>query len=128
MDMAELFDNPMGLDGFEFVEFCAPAAGVIEPVFETLGFSKVAVHRSKDVVLYRHGGINFVVNREPKSLASYFAEEHDPSACGLAFRVANARTLTVERLSLARSQSTFQPVRWNSVCLPSRASVAHRCI
>jgi 4-hydroxyphenylpyruvate dioxygenase len=85
--MADLFDNPMGLMGFEFVEFASPAAGVLEPIFERLGFSLVARHRSKDVVLYRQGGINFIVNREAKSPAGYFAAEHGPCACGLAFRV-----------------------------------------
>ncbi len=88
--MADLFDNPMGLCGFEFVEFASPAAGVLEPLFEQMGFSLVARHRSKDVVLYRQGEINFIVNREPKSLAGYFAAEHGPSACGLAFRVRDA--------------------------------------
>jgi len=48
-----------------------------------MGFSLVAKHRSKDVVLYRQGGINFIVNREPKSLARYFAAEHGPCACPL---------------------------------------------
>ncbi|MEN3274387.1 MAG: 4-hydroxyphenylpyruvate dioxygenase, partial [Massilia sp.] len=48
--MADLFDNPMGLMGFEFVEFASPTPGVLEPIFEKLGFTKVAVHRSKDVV------------------------------------------------------------------------------
>jgi 4-hydroxyphenylpyruvate dioxygenase len=85
--MADLFDNPMGLMGFEFVEFASPVPDVLEPVFERLGFTAVARHRSKDVVLYRQGGINFIVNREPKSPAGYFAAEHGPSACGLAFRV-----------------------------------------
>ena len=88
--MQDLFDNPMGLMGFEFVEFAAPVAGTLEPVFEKLGFTLVARHRSKDVVLYRQGGINFIVNREPGSLAAYFAAEHGPSACGLAFRVRDA--------------------------------------
>ncbi len=88
--MADLFENPMGLAGFEFVEFAAPAAGTLEPIFDMLGFAKVATHRSKDVVLYRQGGINFILNNEPKSLAAYFAEEHGPSACGLAFRVKDA--------------------------------------
>jgi 4-hydroxyphenylpyruvate dioxygenase len=64
--MADLFDNPMGLCGFEFVEFASPVAGVLEPLFEKMGFSLVAKHRSKDVVLYRQGDINFIVNREPK--------------------------------------------------------------
>jgi len=85
--MADLFDNPMGLMGFEFVEFASPVPDTLEPVFEKLGFTLVAKHRSKDVVLYRQGDINFIVNRDPKSPAGYFAAEHGPSACGLAFRV-----------------------------------------
>jgi len=89
--MADLFENPMGLMGFEFVEFASPVAGVLEPVFEKLGFTLVARHRSKDVDLYRQGGINFIINREPHSAASYFAAEHGPSACGMAFRVKNAK-------------------------------------
>lgn len=88
--MTDLFENPMGLDGFEFVEFAAPRAGVLEQVFEMLGFSHVARHRSKDVDLYRQGDINFILNREPKSSAAYFAEEHGPCACGMAFRVKDA--------------------------------------
>jgi len=83
----EHFENPMGLMGFEFVEFASPQAGVLEPLFEKMGFSPVARHRSKDVLLYRQGDINFIVNREPKSLAGYFAAEHGPCACALAFRV-----------------------------------------
>ncbi|HZP86241.1 MAG TPA: 4-hydroxyphenylpyruvate dioxygenase, partial [Burkholderiales bacterium] len=85
--MTDLFDNPAGLMGFEFVEFASPEPNVLEPVFERLGFTLVARHRSKDVVLYRQGAINFIVNREPRSAAWYFAAEHGPSACGLAFRV-----------------------------------------
>lgn len=96
----ETFDNPMGLDGFEFVEFAAPEPGVIEPLFAQLGFAEVARHRSKDVSLYRQGGINFVVNREPKSLAWYFAAEHGPSACGLAFRVRDAHRAYSRALEL----------------------------
>jgi 4-hydroxyphenylpyruvate dioxygenase len=88
--MADLFDNPMGLMGFEFVEFASPTPNVLEPVFELLGFKRVAVHRSKDVALYRQGEINFIINNEPHSVASYFAAEHGPSACGMAFRVADA--------------------------------------
>lgn len=86
----DLFDNPMGLMGFEFVEFASPQAGVLEPLFEKMGFTEVARHRSKDVSLFRQGDINFIVNREPKSIAAYFAAEHGPSACGLAFRVRDA--------------------------------------
>ena len=89
--MADLFENPLGLDGFEFIEFSAPEKGLLEPVFERMGFSRIARHRSKDVDLWRQGEINLIVNYEPKSPAAYFAAEHGPSACGMAFRVKNAR-------------------------------------
>lgn len=82
--------NPMGLCGFEFVEFASPRAGQLEELFPRLGFTLVARHRSKQVLLYRQGDINFIVNNEPHSLATYFAAEHGPSACGMAFRVRDA--------------------------------------
>jgi 4-hydroxyphenylpyruvate dioxygenase len=99
-DMADLFDNPMGLMGFEFVEFASPTPNTLEPIFEQLGFTLVARHRSKDVVLYRQGDINFIVNREPKSVAWYFAAEHGASACGLAFRVKDAHQAYARALEL----------------------------
>jgi 4-hydroxyphenylpyruvate dioxygenase len=98
--MTDLFDNPMGLMGFEFVEFASPTPGVLEPLFETMGFELVARHRSKNVLLYRQGGINFIVNNEPRSLAAYFAAEHGPSACGLAFRVKDAHKAYARALEL----------------------------
>ncbi len=98
--MADLFDNPMGLMGFEFVEFASPVPNTLEPVFEKLGFTLVAKHRSKDVVLYRQGQINFIVNRDPKSPAGYFAAEHGPSACGLAFRVKDSHKAYERALEL----------------------------
>ena len=88
--MTDLFDNPLGLDGFEFIEFSAPEKGLLEPVFERMGFSRIARHRSKDVDLWRQGEINLIANYEPQSPAAYFAAEHGPSACGMAFRVKNA--------------------------------------
>jgi len=89
--MTDLFENPMGLDGFEFVEFTALEKGILEPVFDSMGFTHVADHKSKDVQLWRQGDINLIANYEKKCHASYYAEEHGPSACGLAFRVKNAQ-------------------------------------
>ena len=97
--MTDLFDNPLGLDGFEFVEFAAPERGLLEPVFEAMGFSLVAHHRSKHVDLWRQGGINLIANYEPKSPAAFFAAEHGPSACGMGFRVRNARAAYDEALA-----------------------------
>jgi len=98
--MSDLFENPMGLMGFEFVEFASPTPNTLEPLFEKLGFTLVARHRSKDVVLYRQGQINFIVNREPKSPAGYFAAEHGPCACGMAFRVRDSHLAYARALEL----------------------------
>ena len=98
--MADLFENPMGLDGFEFVEYAAAERGVLERVFAMMGFSHIASHRSKDVDLWRQGGINFIVNYEKNSPAAYYANEHGPSACGMAFRVKNAASAYQRALDL----------------------------
>lgn len=98
--MPDLFDNPMGLMGFEFVEFASPEPGLLESVFSTMGFSKVAQHRSKQVTLYRQGDINFIINHEPRSAASYFAAEHGACACGMAFRVKDAHKAYARALEL----------------------------
>ncbi len=98
--MPELLDNPMGLDGFEFVEFAAPDPKQLTTVFHLLGFEAVARHRSKDVTLYRQGGINFILNNEPQSHAAYFAQEHGPAACGMAFRVKDAHQAYARALEL----------------------------
>lgn len=92
--------NPLGLDGFEFIEFTAPEKGVLEPVFAAMGFAHVADHRTKDVHLWRQGGINLIANYEPRSPAAYFAAEHGASACGMGWRVkdaAKAYQVAVER-------------------------------
>lgn len=96
--MADLFENPLGLDGFEFIEFCAPTKGVLEPVFTAMGFTMIAHHRSKDVQLWRQGDINLIANYEPKSPAWYFAAEHGASACGMGWRVKDARKAYAEAL------------------------------
>ena len=83
-------DNPMGTDGFEFVEYTAPNPELLGELFEQMGFTAVAHHRSKDVVLYRQGRINFIVNREADSFAQSFARVHGPSVCAFAMRVKNA--------------------------------------
>jgi 4-hydroxyphenylpyruvate dioxygenase len=85
-----LWDNPLGTDGFEFVEYAAPDPAALGALFEHLGFVAIAKHRSKNVLLYRQGGINFIVNAEPGSFAQAFARVHGPSICAIAFRVRDA--------------------------------------
>jgi len=107
--MADLFENPMGLLGFEFVEFASPEPNILEPLFERMGFARVATHRSKDVALYRQGDINFIVNNEPGSVASYFAAEHGPSACGMAFRVRDSHLAYQRALDLGAQPVELPP-------------------
>ena len=95
-------ENPMGTDGFEFVEFCHPEPPELDRLFRTMGFAPVAKHRSKNVTLYRQGDINFIVNAEPGSFAARFAEAHGPSAPAMAFRVVDAKHAFDRALSLGR--------------------------
>jgi 4-hydroxyphenylpyruvate dioxygenase len=92
--------NPMGTDGFEFVEYTAPDPAALGALFESMGFTKVARHRSKDVSLFRQGDVNFIVNGEKESFAQGFARVHGPSVCAIAFRVKNAGAAYKRALSL----------------------------
>ena len=85
-----LWENPLGTDGFEFIEYAAPDPAALGRVFAQMGFAVVARHRSKNVLLYRQGGVNFIVNAEPDSFAQSFARVHGPSICAIAFRVRDA--------------------------------------
>ena len=80
------FENPMGVDGFEFVEFAAPDAKLLHDLFPRLGFTRVARHKRRKISLYRQGECNFLVNEEPDSFAADFAKKHGPCACGFAIR------------------------------------------
>ncbi|MBN9427014.1 MAG: 4-hydroxyphenylpyruvate dioxygenase [Burkholderiales bacterium] len=94
------WDNPMGTDGFEFIEYAAPNPAEVGRLFEQMGFKAVARHRHKNVTLYRQGGINFIVNAEPDSFAQRFARLHGPSICAIAFRVNDAAAAYKRALDL----------------------------
>ncbi|MEN4902031.1 4-hydroxyphenylpyruvate dioxygenase [Luteimonas sp. TWI1437] len=82
------FENPMGIDGFEFVEFAAPEgqADAMHAYFRNMGFTAVLKHTSRPITVYRQGGVNFLLNADPDSFAADFAKAHGPSACGFAIR------------------------------------------
>ena len=104
--MADLFENPMGTDGFEFIEYTAPDTAALGRYFETMGFRAVARHRSKNVTLYRQNDVNFIVNAEPDSHGARFARAHGPSACAMAFRVRDAGRAYA--LALANGAKPFE--------------------
>src|SRR3546814_17838251 len=94
------WDNPLGLDGFEFVEFTGPDPAALATLFSAMGFAHAATPRSKKVRLYRQGDINFILHKEPSGQAANFRSMHGPSANAMAFRVsdsAKAHTLPHER-------------------------------
>jgi 4-hydroxyphenylpyruvate dioxygenase len=96
----DLFDNPLGTDGFEFVEFTSPEPERLKGLFELMGFTAVSKHRSKNVLRFRQGDINFILNMEPQGQPAEFRAAHGPSANAMAFRVkdaAKALKLAVER-------------------------------
>ena len=88
--MGNLFENPMGTDGFELVEYTAPDPEQLRALFARMGFPVVARHRRKNVTLHRQGDINFIINAEPQGFGQQFARLHGPSACAMAFRVKDA--------------------------------------
>jgi 4-hydroxyphenylpyruvate dioxygenase len=94
------WDNPMGTDGFEFIEYAAPDPAALGRLFESMGFSAIARHRHKKVTLYRQGGVNFIINAEPDSFAQRFARLHGPSICAIAFRVRDAASAYRRALDL----------------------------
>jgi 4-hydroxyphenylpyruvate dioxygenase len=89
--MTDLFENPMGTDGFEFVEYASQKPQELAKLFENLGFTAVAKHKSKEVTLYRQGDINFILNAEQDGQPKHFAETHGPSANAMAFRVRDVK-------------------------------------
>ncbi|MFM1976823.1 MAG: hypothetical protein RL145_1669 [Pseudomonadota bacterium] len=88
--MTDLFENPLGTDGFEFVEFTSPDPDSLATYFRQLGFTAVSKHRSKNVIRFKQGDINFILNMEPVGQAAEFRQQRGPSANAMAFRVKDA--------------------------------------
>ncbi|ALK33709.1 4-hydroxyphenylpyruvate dioxygenase family protein [Burkholderia plantarii] len=82
--------NPLGIAGLEFVEFAAPAPDELARRFVQLGFKAIARHVSKAVTLYRQGQMHFLINAEPDSFASRYAEEYGMGVCAIGIRVDSA--------------------------------------
>src|SRR3954465_9777646 len=93
-------DNPMGTDGFEFVEYTAPDIELLRSLFTKMGFPEVARHKSKNVTLHKQGDCNFVINAEPGSYAEQYARDHGPSAWATASRVKDAKEAPARALKL----------------------------
>lgn len=89
--MTQFYDNPMGTDGFVFLEYCELEPQFLAQDFQNLGFTAVAKHCNKNITLYQQGDIWFFLNHEPNSPAQAFAKLHGPSVCAMGFRVQDAQ-------------------------------------
>jgi 4-hydroxyphenylpyruvate dioxygenase len=83
--------NPAGTDGFEFVEFAHPEPDKLATLFERMGYTPVARHKTKAITVWRQGDINYLINSEPGSHGRRFVEAHGPCAASMAWRVVDAK-------------------------------------
>ena len=114
--MTDLFENPLGTDGFEFVEFTSPEPEKLAAHLELMGFTATAHHRSKAVTRYQQGDINFLLNMEPQGQVAKFRSERGPSANAMAFRVkdaAKALKLAIERGAVRSARARSAPMELN---------------
>src|ERR1700683_4199049 len=102
----DLYDNPLGTDGFEFVEFTGPDPQGLGQLFEAMGFPAVARHRSKNVLRYKQGDIDFILNMEPHGQAAEFRGAHGASINAMAFRVRDAAAALRLALQRGATQAT----------------------
>lgn len=82
--------NPVGIDGVDFIEYASADIKFFEELFKKFGFEEAASAHGKNIKLYRQGQINFILNSDPQSFASEFARLHGPAICSTGFRVFDA--------------------------------------
>ena len=99
-------DNPVGLNGLEFIEFTSPNPDEMRAIFKAFGFTLVAHHKSKKVELYQQGGVNIIFNIEKGSFGSEFAKTHGPSICAMGFRCEDSAK--AQEVAIARGAKKFQ--------------------
>ncbi len=92
--------NPMGTDGFEFVEYAHPEPEKLHALFRLMGFTAVARHKTKAITVYRQGDVNYLVNEQPGTHGYDFVAMHGPCAPSMAFRVVDAKRAYERALSL----------------------------
>jgi 4-hydroxyphenylpyruvate dioxygenase len=104
-------DNPMGTDGFEFVEYAHPNPGELHALFELMGYVPVARHKAKKITVYRQGDINYLVNEEPGTPGVAFFGAPGPGAPSMAFRVVDAKAAYSRALALGAEPADIAPAQ-----------------
>lgn len=88
--------NPLGMRGIEFTEFCGPAVDALEALFLDFGFSKLRRHPTKAITYFRQNDIHFLLNGEREGFSAAFAKAHGPSICSMGWRVDDAQQALTE--------------------------------
>lgn len=92
-------DNPIGLDGIEFLEYVGPRPEDLRSLFGNFGFTEVAKHREQSLVLFRQNDINFLLNEGGFGFGGGFRGQHGPSICSMGMRVAHAERAFTEAVA-----------------------------
>ncbi len=98
--------NPLGLDGIEYIEYATLRPQALGQVLETMGFAPVARHRSREVTLYRQGGMNLVLNSHPDDARASATEGGHPVLSAVALRVRDARLAHARCVELGAWETT----------------------
>lgn len=110
--------NPVGLDGMEFIEYAGPDASLFRNLFAQLGMTEIAKHKTKKITLYRQNDINFLLNEESGSFAESFYKSHGPAVCSTGFRVQDAQkafTVAVERGAKPYTDDSQKSLPWPTI-------------
>jgi 4-hydroxyphenylpyruvate dioxygenase len=82
--------NPIAMDGIEFIEYATSQPQAFGALLQKMGFAAVARHRSREVMLYRQGAMNVIVNSHPDALPGLAVPDEAPTLAAMAFRVRDA--------------------------------------
>ena len=104
-------DNPMGTDGFEFVEYAHPKPEELHALFKLMGYVPVARHKTRKITVYRQGDINYLVNEEPATHGHAFVAAHGPCAPSMAFRVVDATQAYERAIALGAEPADVTPAQ-----------------
>ena len=98
--MVDVTQNPVGLNGVDFIEYAGRDAKLFQTLFARMSFKKISQVKGKNIELWRQGRINFILNAEPNTFGAEFVKAHGPSVCSTGFKVHDAEKafkIAVER-------------------------------
>jgi 4-hydroxyphenylpyruvate dioxygenase len=94
--MADLFENPIGTDGFEFLEYTGNDIPFLENLMKEFGFTATGKHKTKNITIYQQGKVTFLVNADKTGQPKAFADEHNGGASAMGFKVKDAKAAYAE--------------------------------